>query len=318
MNVKEAENGYTPLMLAAHLKHVEAMNMLVSRCGALVDARDNRGRSALCQIAIGHGDENVLTELVVNLKARIGHRSNIDDHGGATCLHLACLVENVHVIEQLIPFLPQQIPPINNIEKMTSETGENLLHFCATRGLLKVAKYLLNDGNEGGGLFSLESIDAINTTNGLTCLQMAALNDRPVMVDFLMQHGADINVKNPKSALSKSTPLMLTAEFGCTKSFHLFFDEDDCDKTGVLHSAVRGGQVEIARFLIEHDQKQKKDDFEIPLVNSKGELFGLNSLSIVIDHFLHFWFRFTWSNPPSLCCFVWTLGNCGCFAIEWS
>ena len=91
-----ANNGVTPLMIAAEKGHINAVTSLV-KCGANVHLQDKYGNTALHYAARFRDGLPEIVETLLNLGA-----SHMCNHQGLTPLHQACISRNIAVVEYLI------------------------------------------------------------------------------------------------------------------------------------------------------------------------------------------------------------------------
>ena len=98
-NVKDSEEGQTPLVLATIGGHLDIVETLL-KFGARIDATDNFGRTALSWAAI-HG-EYTITKVLLAAKADLNHQNN----EGLTPLMQAIKNSNLEMVQLLLERKP--------------------------------------------------------------------------------------------------------------------------------------------------------------------------------------------------------------------
>ncbi|XP_056301419.1 nuclear factor of kappa light polypeptide gene enhancer in B-cells inhibitor, alpha a [Danio aesculapii] len=99
-----------------------------------------------------------------------------------TALHLAVVTEQPHMVERL---LKAGCDP-----RLVDQSGNTALHIACKRGSLACFSVLTQIQTQ-----HLHSILTFPNYSGHTCLHIAAINDYLLMVESLVQLGADINAK---------------------------------------------------------------------------------------------------------------------------
>ena len=100
---RHSPDGYTPLMLAAHLGHLELVELLIAR-GAELDANSaNAMQVAPLHSAAAHPDP-AQAALVSRTLLDAGADPNSQQRGGYTALHEAVLQQNYALAETLLEF----------------------------------------------------------------------------------------------------------------------------------------------------------------------------------------------------------------------
>lgn len=186
--------GYTALSLATN---IEMMKVLIS-AGADINHRDKRTGFTPLMNALNSCKTDVAKFLIEK-----GADVNLKSNDGATALILACGCSE-EIAKQLI----NKGADI----KAVSDRGMGVFTQCTGIGLSRevvtyeFAEFLLEKGAD---------IDETNTTDyygGYTPLFWAVVSNEAKLVDFLLKHGANVNLKSSKG----KTPLSLATEAGYT------------------------------------------------------------------------------------------------------
>jgi ankyrin repeat protein len=128
--------------------------------------------------------------VTINQLIQRGFDPSSRDPKGQTALFVALRAQSLKAAEALLAG-PQ--PDINAL----NETGESALMMAALKGQLDWVKRLLERGAQ------------VNKP-GWTPLHYAATGPNPLVVQLLLDRGADINAESP----NRTTPLMMAARYG--------------------------------------------------------------------------------------------------------
>ncbi|XP_055385955.1 E3 ubiquitin-protein ligase MIB2 [Condylostylus longicornis] len=212
--------GKTCLQVAAHQGHVNLVRFLINS-GANVNVIDKEGDSTLHYAAFGNQAEAMRILLENNAKINFlnashcsalhicahkktpdcirillafGVNVNIQDSYGDTALHDAIGKENSEVVD-LICSAPNLDFTVRN------NRGFNVLHHAslkgnvfATKRILQLARQLVN----------------VKKDDGFAALHLAALNGHSEVVEALILHGAEIDIRNNR----RQTPFLLAVSQG--------------------------------------------------------------------------------------------------------
>ncbi|KAL3455742.1 ankyrin repeat-containing domain protein [Aspergillus heterothallicus] len=183
-------------------------------------------------------------EVVKVLAERNGVNSG--DSQGLTPLHLATQCANVDMMRLLeekgaIPTLTDQI------ENWTP------LHWASYHGHLRAVQYFMDPDRFTPSLGPVLLMD-LKDRKGKTALYIAAANDKPEIVQLLLERGADPSAKDKDSL----TPLMKSAALGHERVVRCFvrwrrelcLEKDNSGRTALSHAAIHG-QLAILRVLAE-------------------------------------------------------------------
>lgn len=141
------------------------------------------------------------------------------------------------------------------------------IHQAASKGDLATVQQML-EGQPG-------LLHAINDTREkLTLLHMAAYSNNDALVEFLLQRGADPNLRDGKG----QTPLFGAASTGNVRSVQMLIaggakvDARNAGNDTPLHRAITDSRADTARVLIDHKA-------DVNAVNSNG----MTPLHVALD-----------------------------------
>ena len=205
------------------------------------------------------------SEKIFNILCRKLTDDNVDlvnllkvckDNKGNTILHSACLGGNENLVAKCIE-LGISLDSENN-------EGAKPIHLTAQQGTVAIAVLLLNTDK-----LSLSAIDKLQNTP----LHYAARNSQHGMIQFLLERGASINIKN----LNSNTPLMLAAYYGSAKSVKEILKHSNCqvelrDSWGknALLIAIEKNEKLVVTEILNHRRgrwlvNEKDDEDKTPL-----------------------------------------------------
>lgn len=175
--------AYDDFFKAIHFDRTQEVAQLVAR-GMDVNTPNEKGIPAL-MVAIQSGSEKTALWLAQQPKSKVEFENSV----GETPLMLAALNNQLAVCEVLIAR-----------EAAVNRKGWTPLHYAATKGHVPIMRLLLQEN---------AYIDA-ESPNGTTPLMMAAYYAPPLAVKFLLEEGADPNLRNQANA--SALDLAQTAE----------------------------------------------------------------------------------------------------------
>ncbi|CAH3185894.1 unnamed protein product, partial [Porites evermanni] len=199
VNVRTEYSKCTPLMIATHIKNLNAVEFLLKH-GAIVDLRDKLNKSSLHygveSLRASHSSDTSFDD-VVNCLLNHGADINAPMNGKYTLLMSA---SSFHQVE-LVNFLLEQGANV----LLKDEDGNTALHFaCGIWSSASCACDVLNCLTENGA-----DINAIRNDNS-TPLMLASSGGYVDQVTFLIKHGANVHLqdKNGDTALHHAAPNM--------------------------------------------------------------------------------------------------------------
>lgn len=161
------DQGNTPLLHATRAQNLEMINVLIN-AGADVNIGNNAGETPL-GMAVFHQNRGIFTRLL-EAGAEIGEMDG-------DILVRAANYDDLFFAEQLI----ERVEDINNLFFVENEEGEPLIHAAIRMSEIPGIRFLIANG------VNLERRDEENRTP-----LMVAIEDRPDLIEFLIQNGADV------------------------------------------------------------------------------------------------------------------------------
>ena len=180
------ESGDKILHIAAKKGKLKIVKYLIEECGAEVDSLNINDSTPLHK-AIGAFKGSTAEYLISECKADI----TIRDCQGCNALFVATCSRNIQIVKYLI----EQCKAKAN---KTDENGNTPLHIAVKRGDLRIMKYLVNQAKV--------KIDPINE-KGNTPLHYAVKSKPVLFIDFLVKHGAKIDIMNKEEKTPESIGL---------------------------------------------------------------------------------------------------------------
>lgn len=240
-NVNEKNEEYlTPLHMAADKSHFDVIDILLKN-GAKVNAVDGLGQTALHRCS-REGNVQACRLLLSG-----GADPSIVSVQGCTAAQLAS-----DAVQQLLQHEPQ---------RGGADTEFHLLE-AAKAGDLEVVKKLVASH---GDIVNCRDVDGRQSTP----LHFAAGYNRVAVVEYLLQHGADVHAKD-KGGL---VPLHNACSYGHYEVADLLVKHgasvnvSDLWKFTPLHEATAKGKYDIVKLLLKHgaDPSKKNRDGNTPL-----------------------------------------------------
>jgi ankyrin repeat protein len=242
-----------------------------------VDARDRDGMTALLWAV--YSDDKEMVRLLLGA----GASPSLSTRYGVTALGLAAENRDAAVVEQLLT---------RGANAAAETSGETALHIAARTGALEVATLLVGHG---------ALVDAREQWQSTTPLMVAAAENHPALVKFLMGAGADVNAKASETELfigpgdesttytqiprGGMTPLMFAARAGCGECAVTLANAganvnyQDRARVTPLNLAVINGHFDTAALLLEN--KANPNDGSVYLA---VEMRNLMANGVNADH----------------------------------
>jgi ankyrin repeat protein len=212
--------------------------------------------------------KNFLTNKIINIQKISLTEHNSKDEIGYTCLHIACILDN---LEKLKEYKQLNYADINNIDnegntplliaslygnlkcinfliencsdiEITNKLGNTSLSLASHNGYINCIKYLIEKG---------ANIEHNNNMNN-TPLLLASQKDHIECLKFLIKKGAHLNHINKNG----DTALLLASKFGNLECIKLLFENFakvnilNNDGNTALSLAATFGKVVCVNFLI--------------------------------------------------------------------
>uniref|UniRef100_UPI001ED84CE7 poly [ADP-ribose] polymerase tankyrase-2-like isoform X2 n=1 Tax=Scatophagus argus TaxID=75038 RepID=UPI001ED84CE7 len=274
VNFRHPHTQETPLHCAsasAHLKRKQVCELLL-RTGANVNDKTKDSLTPL-HVASEKAHNDVI-EVLVKHEAKV----NTVDHLGQTALHRAARGGHLQTCRLLLsagcdPLLTslQGFSP----SQLGNESVQQILQEGVLIGNSEVDRQLLEASKTG----DLETVKKLCTMQNVNCrdvegrqstpLHFAAGYNRLAVVQFLLQHGADVHAKDRGGLV----PLHNACSYGHYEVVELLVlhgavvNVADLWKFTPLHEAAAKGKLDICKLLLQHgaDPTRKNRDGNAPL-----------------------------------------------------
>ncbi|CAD5112443.1 DgyrCDS1665 [Dimorphilus gyrociliatus] len=231
--------GGTPLHVAAFKDNEEAAKLLLE-AGAGMCKACSMGFTPM-HVATMRNSKNVLQRLIQQAEA-----SSMNSKGQACPLRMHKLPLHEAVLSGDETIVKMCLTSGASIDTKKAN-GETAVHIAASRGSVNILEILFQ-AQPDKKLKSLQSKDS----SMMTPLHTAALFDKPDVIEYLIQQGADVNETNQDGM----TPLLLAASKKAWKAMEMLMNKKadlfctDDNKRNILHLIVtNGGRPEKMCFL---------------------------------------------------------------------
>jgi ankyrin repeat protein len=229
-NFKDTQ-GWTPLHYATeNLANTAALIGSNGERKEIVDERNDYGSTALV-IAAETGSVEVVEFLLKH-----GTDPTIRNKTGSSALHRAAQNGHLGVVRLLIDNKYKQVD-----QSIAKNNGATALHMAANYGKLDVIKYLLStDGVD---------INAHSDGNG-TLLSFAIIGEKKEAVKFLLERGADPNIRR-----NGELAMQLAIETIDSEMVEIVLNTSKYALEGLqeaLWAAVRKGMLDAVKALLDH------------------------------------------------------------------
>lgn len=252
------EEGVTALMYAAASGHLEVAKLLVEK-GAVVDVRHSNGGTALMETGASLNENNhEIMEFLISKGAAF----DLIDKDGVSPLMSAASQGQCKCANLLLQNLKKKLEKgLKSHINLAANSGGSALMFAAGSGKVECVESLVKEGADVHMLVQaqaeyLQSLaeqvaageEVEEHVDGINSLMIAAAAGHLDVVQALLEHGADVNVK------------------------------DEEDKTA-LAAAVKANHGEIASLLIENG-----GDPNEPYIDEEGISHNLLMDSIIVEN----------------------------------
>ena len=211
VNIPNSESGSTALILAAHRKHTEVVEVLLAHPEIDINAANRYGYTALHAAIDNHGSGE---EIIKKLLAREVIEVNAQNNDGQTALMLSCAAQEGKQAQLLLEH------PATDVN-MQDSAGNSALMYAAykineneERISYSLGRYYQNPFALLRGYGNLDALNALlarpeininfQNSDGFTALMLAAYSDNIKAVELLMSR-KDVNIyltnKDGKTAL---------------------------------------------------------------------------------------------------------------------
>ena len=239
VNAKD-KNGWTPLHQAANKGFPEIVKLLIKN-GADVNVKDKDGWTPLHDAL--YWDLVGIAKLLIENGADV----NAKDKRGETPIHKASKFKNINVVEVLIE---------NGVDPfIKNKDGETALDLCEDKAIREILEKYMNEYNQTidetknneYSIFNNNLLDAVFNSDlievkkcvfsgkynidvqddkGYTPLMYAIMDHNFDIVEFLVNHGADINLCNFKG----QSPLKIAYKYDDEKIASYLLEKGAIDK----------------------------------------------------------------------------------------
>jgi len=238
----EARNsqGMSPLYVAASLNNLEVVKYLLDN-GSRINAQLGDGATPLL-VAISEGHSGIAKYLVER-----GADINLSFPNGESPLHMVSRKGNLELAELFI----------DKGAKIDAQVKSGLtpLSFAVQENQAKIAACLLEHGADP---------NPVNKGDGSSALHVAAYDKNLQLIKLLVEHKADVNLKN----LKVFTPLHFAVSNGDIDTIK-YLVEHGADVNAVtslggtaLYIAAGKGNLDVVKYLVEHGADVTKADAE--------------------------------------------------------
>lgn len=269
--------GDTALMNATYSGNIEIIKLLLEH-DADIEIRQRNGLTALI-LACDEYEEFVSNVEIVKLLLQYGADVNARSNDGATALILAVENENIDIVDLLLE-------KGADIHFRYTNSKYTILHKATIIGNNNIIKLLLDNGSY------IEEMDE----NGLTPLSIAILLNKIDTVKFLIQNGANVNLKYKKTisllrlALDKDIKIIkLLIENGANinetlktpmdmslfQRFSYMIYVFSHGKYNLFKSTIKKNRIDVIKVFIEHNVKLDKGCLLLAVENNYIEIVQL-------------------------------------------
>lgn len=243
----------TALMNAAVVADAPDVARFLLAKGAVVNAVDNEGESALFWIFVGDSTEDI--DVMVMAEVLLEHGATVDlkNENGTTPLMKAASANLVDTMRALVVYGADP--------NTTDAANETSLFYAVSENSVDACQYLL----------SLPNVD-VDFGNGVdqTCLMLASSRDYTDTMRVLLENGASVFNQDHDGW----TPLIFAANAGLVDACKLLLDTDircldltDTSGSTALYYAIKANSVECVMLLLGYgaDPLVEDEDSQTPL-----------------------------------------------------
>ena len=205
--------GLTPMfisLMAGNLKCVEA---LLDAEDLDLEAKDPLGNS-IYHTCAEHNNFEALRVFLTKKDLRFEEPLFIRNNAENSVVHVACMHGNLEIIKIIVSKIFEGFSSLETYITAKNSEGNNCFHIACLKDHFNIVEYFLRDLKIN---YFLDQTDSEYNTP----LHQAALHGHLRIVDILLMHGADLNMKNKDG----DTAL----ELSCRKGFF------DISKTLIMH-----------------------------------------------------------------------------------
>ena len=223
---KMDKNGITPLMTAAKHNNIDSANILLEN-DADINISNDRGQSAL--IIACEEDNFDIVKLLLENNAKI---DEINDEG-RTAFIIACYNGYHEIASLLLKYITDPKYVVNK----KNYDGDTLLHIACEKDNFELAKVLI------------EYADILIKNNSkITPLIYACNNNNVELVELLLNHGSNVEVKSTYGHVISNNSFGLSVIKKTTR----YYNNVSLKKVSLLVYASYEGYDKIVKLLLDH------------------------------------------------------------------
>lgn len=241
-------SGYTPLFLALINGHVKCVEALLASEAIDLNAKDLKGNS-IYHICAEFNNCEAMRVLLSKKEVRFVEPLFIKNDRDENVIHTACLHGHIEIIKLVVSKINDGgFSSLDAFLMSKNKDGKLCFHIACTKGYFNIVEYFLKDLNLN---YFLDQLD--NDAN--SPLHLASLNGHLRIVHILVEHGANLNLKNKEG----NTALEISCRLGYFEiskvliSRYSVIQTSQADKSNQnpLHIACSEGAYELVQLLLD-------------------------------------------------------------------
>jgi serine/threonine-protein phosphatase 6 regulatory ankyrin repeat subunit B len=262
----KANNGKTVLHACCMNGKVDMCKSLVKKNNDLLSVKDNNGYTVLHDAAKSNSKE--LLEYLLSKGLQVNELTQL----GKTLLHVACMENNVFMVDYLAVRYPQLLEVVdyssNNalhdaawggmVELLeylvsrgldvnaTRKDGKTILHMCCMNGKLKMTAHIIDN---------YPSLLFVRDQDGYTALHDSVKGRNVELLSYLLSKGLRATDKTFMDQTILHVACMRGQYHICkhlVDNFPILLNENDKFGHTVLHATAWGGNVDLLMLLLVH------------------------------------------------------------------
>jgi ankyrin repeat protein len=187
--IKQRDNVQcTPLMIAISTSNQKCVEELLANENVELDARDMNGNS-IFHICIDSDNPESLKYLTANYQTDVIFNKNNADE---TVVHSSCRNGNLEMVKMVLNKIYESNEMIEPFLYSKNKSGQTCFHIACSKGYDNVVEHFLKERK-------LNAFVEHTDNNANTALHLATMNGSSTIVQLLLDHGADMNVKNEEN-----------------------------------------------------------------------------------------------------------------------
>lgn len=239
--------GNTPLFVSLINGHIKCTEALIACDYIDLDAKDPHGNS-IYHICATHNNFEAMRILLTKKDYKFVEPLFIKNNKEENVLHTACTHGHLEIIKLAITRLNDSYSSMESYLTSKNKEGKTCFHIACSKGFFNIAEYFLKDLNLN---YLIEQTDSLANTP----LHLASSNGNLGIVNLLLEHDAQLNVKNKDG----NTALELSCRLGFFEiskiliSKYSIIQSHEVEKKSEypLHIACHEGAYELVELLLE-------------------------------------------------------------------